>query len=148
MGALVSLGGVTVTMNVLDKPPDCVKSLLSMRICLALAVLGLTSPAGSAQSEVMIGIAGPLMALRVGVPLGWSIRVWNSSDATYSVLYTINGEVERKLLPPRRRTNVGFILAREIPVFRFAGIKRVESYPNIGRRKTGDGKTEVWQPPQ
>jgi hypothetical protein len=71
-----------VTINILDKRPDCMKSLLSMRVGLALAVLGFTTPVGSAQSEVMIGIAGPLMALRVGVPLGWSIRVWNSSDAT------------------------------------------------------------------
>jgi hypothetical protein len=117
-----------VTINILDKRPDCMKSLLSMRVGLALAVLGFTTPVGSAQSEVMIGIAGPLMALRVGVPLGWSIRVWNSSDATYSVLYTINGEVERKLLPPRRRTNVGYVLAREIPTFRVASIKRVGRY--------------------
>jgi len=120
MGALITLGGVTVSINILDKRSDCMKSLLSMRFALALAVLGLNTPTGLAQSEVMIGIAGPLMAFRVGVPLGWSIRVWNSSDATYSVLYTINGEVERKLLPPRRRTNVGYILAREIPIFRFA----------------------------
>src|SRR6516162_745213 len=124
------------------------RTLLLMRIGLVLAVFGFSTPVGLAGPEVMIATAGPLIVLRTGVPLGWSIRVWNSSDATYSVLYTINGEVERKLLPPRRRTNVGYILAREIPVFQFAGIKRVESYPNTGRRKTGDGKTEVWQPPQ
>jgi hypothetical protein len=104
------------------------KTLLLVRVGLALGVLGLTTPVGLAGSEVMIATAGPLIVFRVGVPLGWSVRVWNSSDATYSVLYTINGDVERKLLPPRKRTNIGYVLAREIPVFRFAGIKRVGPY--------------------
>jgi hypothetical protein len=104
------------------------KTLLLVRVGLALGVLGLTTPVGLAGSGFMIATAGPLIVFRVGVPLGWSVRVWNSSDATYSVLYTINGDVERKLLPPRKRTNIGYVLAREIPVFRFAGIKRVGPY--------------------
>jgi hypothetical protein len=59
-------------------------------------------------------------------PLGWWIKVRNSSDATYAAVYTINGQVERKLLPPHKTTNVGYVLAREIPTFRFANIKRSE----------------------
>ena len=135
-----------MTINILDKPRGRMRTLVLMRFGLVLAVLGLTTPVGLAQSEVMIATAGPLIVLRAGVPLGWSIRVWNSSDATYSALYVINGKVERKLLPPRKRTNVGYVLGREIPVFQFAGIKRVERYLDGGRRRTVDGKTEVWTP--
>jgi hypothetical protein len=40
----------------------------------------------------------------------------------------INGDVERKSLPPRKRTNIGYVLGREVPVFRLTGIRRVERY--------------------
>jgi hypothetical protein len=103
------------------------KTLLLMRVGLALAVLGLTSPASLARSEVTLGTAGPLIAIRTAVPLGWRIKVLNRSDMPYSALYTINGKVERRLFPPRKTTNVAYVLAREIPIFRFASIKRVGS---------------------
>ena len=104
------------------------RTLLWVRIGLVLAVFGFSTPVGLAGPEVMIATAGPLIVLRTGVPLGWSIRVWNSSDATYSVLYVINGDVERKSLPPRKRKNIGYVRGREVPVFRLAGIRRVERY--------------------
>lgn len=111
------------------------KNVLVMRISLVLTVLGLTTPMGLARSEVYVGTAGPLVAVRTGAPLGWRIKVLNGSDSTYSVLYMFNGEVERKLIPAHKTTNVGYVLAREIPTFRFAGIRRVEAVD--GRKPTG-----------
>ena len=89
-----------------------------------MAVLGLTSPVSFARSETTVGTAGPLIAIRTGVPLGWRIAILNPSDVNYWALYNLDGKVERKLLPPRKTTNVGYVLGREIPTFRFAGAWR------------------------
>ena len=89
-----------------------------------MAVLGLTSPVSFARSQATVGTAGPLIAVRTGVPLGWRFAVLNRSDVNYWVLYSLDGKVERKLLPPHKTTNVGYILGREIPTFRLAGIWR------------------------
>jgi hypothetical protein len=115
-----------VTANIFGKPQDDMKTSLLIRVGVTLAVLALTTPLGLARSEVTVGIAGPLVALRTSAPLGWRIKVMNRSDVTYAAVYTINGQVERKLLRPHRTTNVGYVLAREIPTFRFASIKRSE----------------------
>jgi hypothetical protein len=116
-----------VTTNITGKSQACAKTLLLVRVVgLVLIVLGLTTQGSLARSEVMVGTAGPLTALRTVAPLGWWIKVRNSSDATYAAVYTINGQVERKVLPPHKTTNVGYVLAREIPTFRFANIKRSE----------------------
>jgi hypothetical protein len=95
-----------------------------MRAGLVMAVLGLTSPVSFARSQATVGTAGPLIAVRTGVPLGWRFAVLNRSDVNYWVLYSLDGKVERKLLPPHKTTNVGYILGREIPTFRLAGIWR------------------------
>jgi len=95
-----------------------------MRAGLVMAVLGLSSPVSFARSQTTVGTAGPLIAIRTGVPLGWRIAVLNRSDVNYWVLYNLDGKVERKLLPPHKTTNVGYILGREIPTFRFAGMWR------------------------
>lgn len=102
------------------------KTSLLIRVGLTLAFLVLTTPVGLGRSEVMVGTAGPLIAIRSAAPLGWRIKVMNRSDTAYAAVYTINGQVERKLLPPHKTTNVGYVLAREIPTFRFANIKRSE----------------------
>ena len=95
-----------------------------MRAGLVMAVLGLSSPVSFARSQATVGTAGPLIAVRTGVPLGWRFAVLNRSDVNYWVLYSLDGKVERKLLPPHKTTNVGYILGREIPTFRLAGIWR------------------------
>jgi len=95
-----------------------------MRAGLVMAVLGLTSPVSFARSQATVGTAGPLIAVRTGVPLGWRFAVLNRSDVNYWVLYSLDGKVERKLLPPHKTTNVGYILGREIPTFRIAGMWR------------------------
>jgi len=115
-----------LTTNITGKSQACAKTLLLIRVGLVLVVLGLSAQGGLARSEVMVGTAGPLTALRTVAPLGWRIKVRNSSDATYAAVYTINGQIERKVLPPHKTTNVGYVLAREIPTFRFAYIKRSE----------------------
>jgi hypothetical protein len=91
-----------------------------------MAVLGLTSPVSFARSQATVGTAGPLIAVRTGVPLGWRFAVLNRSDVNYWVLYSLDGKVERKLLPPRKTTNVGYALGREIPTFRLAGMWRAK----------------------
>jgi hypothetical protein len=95
-----------------------------MRVGLVMAVLGLTSPVSFARSKTTVGTAGPLIAIRTGIPLGWRFAVLNPSDVNYWVLFSLDGKVERKLLPPRKTTNVGYVLGREIPTFRFAGVWR------------------------
>jgi hypothetical protein len=101
-----------------------VKTLQLMRAGLLMAVLGLTSPVSFAGSTITVGTAGPLIAIRTGIPLGWRITVLNRSDAYYWALYDLEGKVGRMLLPPHKTTNIGNVLGREIPTFRFASVWR------------------------
>ena len=48
------------------------KTLQFMRVGLALAVLALTSPVSLARSEVTLGTAGPLIAIRTVVICSWN----------------------------------------------------------------------------
>jgi hypothetical protein len=113
------------------KSQACAKTLLLIRVGLVLVALGLSTQGGLARSEVMVGTAGPLTALRTVAPLGWRIKVRNSSDATYAAVYTINGQIERKVLPLiRLRTLVTYWRARS-PLFG----SPISSGPNVSRRE-------------
>jgi hypothetical protein len=106
------------------KAPDTVtkimKTLLLLRVALALIAFGLTACTGSTRPGVGVGTSGPLTAFRVEVPLGWSFQIRNDSDATRKALYSINGRPALKVVPAHGTIRAGYVLGREIPTFKFA----------------------------
>jgi hypothetical protein len=96
------------------------KTLLLVRVALALIVFGLTACVGFSRSEVPVGTSGPLTAFRVTAPLGWAIQIRNDSDAKYTALYAINGRPALKIVPAHGIIKAGYVLGREIPSFNFA----------------------------
>jgi hypothetical protein len=96
------------------------KTLLLLRVVLALIVFGLTACVASPRSGVPVASSGPLTAFRVNVPLGWAFRIRNDSDAKYAALYAVNGWAGLKVVPAHGAITTGYVLGREIPSFYFA----------------------------
>jgi hypothetical protein len=96
------------------------KKLLVFRMALGLILLGLSTSVGFCDSDVTVGRSGPITAFRVKTWLGWTIKLQNDSDNSYTALYAINDWAGLKVVPPHKSVKAGCILGREIPSFRFA----------------------------
>ena len=96
------------------------RTILSLRLPLALIVLVLTASVGFSRSELLVGTSGSLKAFRVNAPLGWTIQIKNDSDAKQTALYAINGSPALKVVPAHGTVKAGYVLGREIPSFNFA----------------------------
>lgn len=96
------------------------RTILSLRLPMALIVLVLTASVGFSRSEVLVGTSGPLKAFRVKALLGWKIQITNDSDAKQTALYAVNGRPGLTVVPAHGAVKTGYVLGREIPSFNFA----------------------------
>jgi hypothetical protein len=97
------------------------KTLLSLRMALALIVFGLTASVGFSRTpDVPVGTSGPLTAFRVKTLFGWAFQVRNDADTPYTALYAVNGAPGRKVVPAHHTVRAGYAFGREIPSFNFA----------------------------
>ncbi len=94
--------------------------MLSLRLPLALIVVGLTASVGFCGSQVPVGTSGPLTAFRVTAPLGWAFQIRNDSAVRYRALYAVNGRPALEFVPAHGTIRTGYVLGREIPSFKFA----------------------------
>jgi hypothetical protein len=96
------------------------RTILSLRLPLALIVFGLTASVGFCGTQVPVGTSGPLTAFRVKAPLGWAFQIRNDSAARERALYAVNGRPDLKFVPAHGTIKTGYVLGREIPSFKFA----------------------------
>lgn len=96
------------------------KTLILLRVALSLILLGLTASVGLCDSEVVVGSSQPVTAFRVNSFLGWTIKLRNDSDSTYTAVFSINGWADSKAVPAHSTVKAGYVLGREVPTFHFA----------------------------